>query len=113
MSHIDDWIISHPIEAHRLTALTKARTPTRDGPRSSPRHQFIYTGADASRLCRTIEVLQYERGVSHVCSVCFASPPHTCWLNCNSSDTVGLTPQICKENHDEPWSGRHPLLRRR
>jgi hypothetical protein len=35
MSHIDDWIISHPIEAHRLTALTKARTPTRDGPSSA------------------------------------------------------------------------------
>src|SRR5437879_1385262 len=51
----------------------------------------------------TTEVLQYERGVSHGCSTCFASTPHTCWLNCNSSDTVGLTPQICKGNHDEPW----------
>jgi len=42
------------------------------------------------------EVLQYERGVSRVWGVCLASPPHTCWLNCNPSDTVGLTPQICK-----------------
>jgi hypothetical protein len=53
----------------------------------------------------TAEVLQYLRGVSHMRSVCFASPPHTSWLNCNSSDTVGLTPQICKGNHDEPCSG--------
>src|SRR6266516_1026974 len=45
----------------------------------SPRHQFIYTSADASRLCRNdSEVLQYSRGVSHVYSVCFASTPHTC-----------------------------------
>jgi hypothetical protein len=28
--------------------------------------------------------------------MCFASPPHTYWLNCNSADTVGLTPHICK-----------------
>src|SRR5437588_7342277 len=47
-------------------------------------------------IAGTTEVLQYERGVSHGCSTCFASTPHTCWLNCNSSDTVGLTPQICK-----------------
>src|SRR5262249_42876380 len=47
----------------------------------------------------TTEVLPYARGVSHVCSVCFASPPHTYWLNCNSSATVGLTPHICKGNH--------------
>jgi len=52
----------------------------------------------------TAEVLQYQRGGSHVCSVCFASTPHTCWLNCDSSDTVGFTPHICKGNRDEPCS---------
>jgi len=50
----------------------------------------------------TTEVLQYERDVSHGCSVSFVSTPHTRWLNGNSSDTVGLTPHICKGNHDEP-----------
>jgi hypothetical protein len=50
----------------------------------------------------TIEVLQYQRSIPHVYRVCFASTPHTYWLNCDSSDTVGLTPQICKGNHDEP-----------
>jgi hypothetical protein len=55
----------------------------------------------------TTEVLQYERGGLHVCSVCFASTPHTCWLNCNSSDTVGFTPYICKGNHGE---GCPPLV---
>src|SRR6266704_2235505 len=54
----------------------------------------------------TIEVLQYQRGGSHVCSVCFASTPHTCWLNCDPSNTVGFTPHICKGNHDEGWSSR-------
>ena len=54
----------------------------------------------------TTEVLQYERDVSHGCSVSFASTPHTRWLNCNSSDTVGLTPHICKGNHDEPCPPR-------
>jgi len=58
----------------------------------------------------TTEVLQYERDVSHGCSVSFASTPHTRWLNCNSSDTVGLTPHICKGNHDEPCTV--PLVRR-
>jgi len=53
----------------------------------------------------TTEVLQYERDVSHGCSVSFVSTPHTRWLNCNSSDTVGLTPHICKGNHDEPCTG--------
>ena len=55
----------------------------------------------------TIEVLQYQRSIPHVYSVCFASTPHTYWLNCDSSDTVGLTPQICKGNHDEPCAGGH------
>jgi len=50
----------------------------------------------------TTEVLQHQRSISHVCRVRFASTPHTCWLNCDSSDTVDLTPQICKGNHDEP-----------
>src|SRR5215204_2515026 len=54
----------------------------------------------------TTEVLQYQRVGSHVCSVCFASTPHTCWLNCDSSDTVGFTPHICKGNCDEPCSPR-------
>jgi hypothetical protein len=49
----------------------------------------------------TTEVLQYQRVGSHVCRVCFASTPHTCWLNCDSSDTVGFTPHICKGNHVE------------
>ena len=49
----------------------------------------------------TAEVLQYQPGGSHVCSMCFASTPHTCWLNCDSSDTVGFTPHICKGNHVE------------
>jgi hypothetical protein len=40
----------------------------------SPRHQFIYTSADASRLCRNARSLQYQRGISHVWSVYFASP---------------------------------------
>jgi len=70
------------------------------GLEDSPRHQFIYTSADASDCVGTTEVLQYSRGVSRVYSVCFASTPHTCWLNCNSSDTLGLTPQICKGNLD-------------
>ena len=56
----------------------------------------------------TIEVLQYQRCFSRVCRVCFASAPHTCLLNGDSSDTVGLTPQICKGNHDEPWLGYCP-----
>jgi len=51
----------------------------------------------------TTEVLPYQRGGSHVYSVCFASTPHTCWLNCDSSDTVGFTPHICKGNHDEGY----------
>jgi hypothetical protein len=52
----------------------------------------------------TAEVLEYQRGCSHVCRVCFASPPHTCWLNCDSLDTVGFTPHICKGNHVEGCS---------
>src|SRR4030095_1000062 len=52
----------------------------------------------------TTEVLQYQRGVSHVWSVCFASPPHTCWLNCNASATVSLTPtNMQRETRDVPW----------
>jgi hypothetical protein len=53
----------------------------------------------------TTEVLQYQGGGSHVRSVRFASTPHTCWLNCDSSDTVGFTPHICKGNHVEGCSG--------
>ena len=51
----------------------------------------------------TAEVLEYQRGGSYVCRVCFASTPHTCWLNCDSLDTVGFTPHICKGNHVEGW----------
>ena len=50
----------------------------------------------------TPAVLYYKRGVSHGWSVCFTSTPHTCGLNGNASDTVGLTPHIRKGNHDEP-----------
>src|SRR5215831_10999915 len=57
----------------------------------------------------TTEVLQYQRSVLHVFRVCFAPAPYICWSNCNFSDTVGLSPQICKGNHGEPWAA-HDLM---
>src|SRR4029453_5013979 len=62
-----------------------------------------------------LEVLRDQHIASRVCRECFASAPHTCSLNCASSDTVGFTPHICKGNHDGLWRvdglwiGRHCL----
>src|SRR5215510_11427124 len=90
----DSWERTPP-EAHASMRMLEARVAALDINSFTPVRML----ADC---VGTAEVLQYSRGVSHVRSVCFASPRHTCWSNCNSSDTVGLTPHIGKGNHDEP-----------
>ena len=93
-----------PARLHERPARRCPRPRRRAGGSALDINSFTSVRMLADRV-GTTEVLQYQRSVLHVFRVCFAPAPYICWSNCNFSDTVGLSPQICKGNHDEPWTG--------
>src|SRR5262245_23311655 len=92
----DARIVSHLLSHGRMRAARPESTnPALDINSFTPVRMLVDRVA-------TTEVLQYQHSISPVCGVYCASAPHTCWLHCDSSYTVGLTPHICKANHGEP-----------